>query len=186
VGGCLLLQRWINRMALSLFGSANLVRPGLCPNGPSNIASRHRLRRTQRQGHASTASRRKVIIHFRIKAKRAGLDRHLQTVLAWASARPRVNDCKAIGGPVGGKDCPGGWAGEKSALGGHSALPQRETSASSEGTFLKCVGRAENVPDRQPFSLARSWVRRTPSPAESSTERIVYSGATGPAPRRPR
>src|SRR6186997_2309222 len=43
VDGRLLLQRWINRMALSLLGSANLVRPGLRPNGPSNIASRHRL-----------------------------------------------------------------------------------------------------------------------------------------------
>ena len=28
--------------ALSLLGSANLVRPGLRPNGPSNSASRHR------------------------------------------------------------------------------------------------------------------------------------------------
>jgi hypothetical protein len=29
-------------MTLSLLGSANLVRPGLRPNGPSNTASRHR------------------------------------------------------------------------------------------------------------------------------------------------
>jgi hypothetical protein len=43
VDGRLLLQRWINRTAPSLLGSANLVRPGLRPNGPSNIASRHRL-----------------------------------------------------------------------------------------------------------------------------------------------
>ena len=42
VDGRLLLQRRINRMAVSFFGSANLVRPGLRPNGPSNIASRHR------------------------------------------------------------------------------------------------------------------------------------------------
>ena len=27
-------QCWVNRMALSFFGSANLVRPGLRPNGP--------------------------------------------------------------------------------------------------------------------------------------------------------
>src|SRR6476660_5765915 len=32
-----------NRTALSLLGSANLDRPGLRPNGPTNIASRHRL-----------------------------------------------------------------------------------------------------------------------------------------------
>ena len=38
-----LLQHWINRTALSLLGSANLVRPRLRPDGPSNIASRHRL-----------------------------------------------------------------------------------------------------------------------------------------------
>ena len=31
-------QRWINRMALSFLGSANLVRPGLRANGPSNTA----------------------------------------------------------------------------------------------------------------------------------------------------
>ena len=30
-------------MALSLLGSANLVPPGLRPEGPSNSASRHRL-----------------------------------------------------------------------------------------------------------------------------------------------
>jgi len=29
-------------MRLSLLGSANLVRPGLRPNGPSDMASRHR------------------------------------------------------------------------------------------------------------------------------------------------
>jgi hypothetical protein len=37
-----LLQRWINRMAASLFGSANLMHPGLRPNASSNTASRHR------------------------------------------------------------------------------------------------------------------------------------------------
>jgi len=50
VDGRLLLQRWINRPALSLLGSANLVRPGLRPNGPSNIASRHRPRKRARVG----------------------------------------------------------------------------------------------------------------------------------------
>ena len=31
-------ERWISRMALSFLGSANLVRPGRRPNGPSNTA----------------------------------------------------------------------------------------------------------------------------------------------------
>jgi len=53
----LLLQRWINRITLSLLGSANLVRPRLRPNGPSDTASRHRLQRPQRQDHASIANR---------------------------------------------------------------------------------------------------------------------------------
>jgi hypothetical protein len=44
------------RIALSQLGSANLVRPGFCPNGPSNTASRHRLRRAQRKGPAPIAS----------------------------------------------------------------------------------------------------------------------------------
>ena len=35
-------QRGVNRRLVSLLGSANLVRPRLCLNGPSNIASRHR------------------------------------------------------------------------------------------------------------------------------------------------
>ena len=39
-------------MALSLAWLRNLVRSGLGPNGPSNSASRHRQRRSQRQGHA--------------------------------------------------------------------------------------------------------------------------------------
>jgi hypothetical protein len=37
--------------ARSLLGSANLVRPGLRPHGPSNSASRHRLQRPQPQGY---------------------------------------------------------------------------------------------------------------------------------------
>ena len=35
-------QRGVNRRPVSLLGSANLVRPRLCLDGPSNIASRHR------------------------------------------------------------------------------------------------------------------------------------------------
>ena len=66
VDGNLLLQRGINRLTLSLLGSANLVHPGLRPNGPSDIASRHRLRRPQQQGHASPASRSEVTIHLHI------------------------------------------------------------------------------------------------------------------------
>jgi len=73
VDGRVLLQRRINRMTVSFFGSANLVRPGLRPNGPSDIASRHRPLgngaswrasgwagengRSQRHGHASSANR---------------------------------------------------------------------------------------------------------------------------------
>ena len=37
-----------------LLGSANLFRPGLRPNGPSNIASRHRPKRPQQQSHATS------------------------------------------------------------------------------------------------------------------------------------
>jgi hypothetical protein len=37
-----LLRRGLKRSALPLLGSANLVHPGLRPNGPSNTASRHR------------------------------------------------------------------------------------------------------------------------------------------------
>ena len=35
-------QRGVNCRPVSLLGSANLVRPRLCLDGPSNIASRHR------------------------------------------------------------------------------------------------------------------------------------------------
>src|SRR4029078_2796429 len=41
-GGLLLPTRGENCMRLSLLGSANLVRPGLRPYGPSDMASRHR------------------------------------------------------------------------------------------------------------------------------------------------
>ena len=63
--------RWINRMALLLFGSANLVRPGLRPNGPSDIASRHRVPRPQQQSHASIANRSDATIHIHIAGKQA-------------------------------------------------------------------------------------------------------------------
>ena len=39
VDGCLLLQQWIKRMAVSFLGSANLMHPGLRPNASSNTAS---------------------------------------------------------------------------------------------------------------------------------------------------
>ena len=52
--GHLVLRRWANRMTLSLLGSANLFRPGLRLNGPSNTASRHRLHdRSDRAMHPS-------------------------------------------------------------------------------------------------------------------------------------
>jgi|SRR5688572_13959099 len=51
-------------MVLSLLGSANLVRSGLRPNGPSDSASRHRLRRPQRHGPAPIAKSREVTIHL--------------------------------------------------------------------------------------------------------------------------
>ena len=64
-------------MTLSLLSSANLVRPGFHPNEPSHMASRHRLRRPQRQGHASAASRSDATIYIHIVGKTASLERSL-------------------------------------------------------------------------------------------------------------
>jgi len=82
VDGRLVLQRWMNRMVLSLLGSANLVRPRLRLDGPSDTASRHRHLgkgrvfarpglggwewRPPRQGHASIAGRSDADIHIHI------------------------------------------------------------------------------------------------------------------------
>jgi len=51
-------------MALSLLGSANLIRPGLRPNGSSHTASRHRLRRPQREGPAPSQSAGSYPVHL--------------------------------------------------------------------------------------------------------------------------
>jgi len=45
-------------MALSLLGSANLIRPGLRPNGSSHTASRHRPEATAAKGPCTLARRR--------------------------------------------------------------------------------------------------------------------------------
>jgi hypothetical protein len=47
-------------MALSLLGSANLIRPGLRPNGSSHTASRHRPEATAAKGPCTLARRRQL------------------------------------------------------------------------------------------------------------------------------
>jgi len=46
-------------MALSLLGSANLLRPGLRPNGSSHTVSRHRPEATAAKGPCTLARRRR-------------------------------------------------------------------------------------------------------------------------------
>jgi|GEM_PF-2805934 len=118
-----LLQHWINRTALSLLGSANLVRPRLRPDGPSNIASRHRLSdHNDRTMHppqvAGTSSstflegKTRRPISPAPEGERASLEGSL-ILLAIATKEKgasRVNDCQAIGGWAGGNDSAGvGW-----------------------------------------------------------------------------
>src|SRR6476661_5039406 len=73
-----LLRRGLKRSALPLLGSANLVHPGLRPNGPSNIASRHRLRRSQCQRAAALANRRQGTIHPLWKDETSELGRTIE------------------------------------------------------------------------------------------------------------
>jgi hypothetical protein len=47
-------------MAVSLLGSANLIRPGLRPNGSSNTASRHRPEATVATAPYTLARRRRL------------------------------------------------------------------------------------------------------------------------------
>jgi hypothetical protein len=67
-------QRGVNGRSVSLLGSANLVRPRLHLDGPSNIASRHSPGGDRSDtGPALLASRRLRPFAFKV-AKRASLE----------------------------------------------------------------------------------------------------------------
>ena len=99
-----LLRRGRNRMTLSRRGSANLLRSGLRPNGPSNTASRHRHLagengdRRDRVMHPRKSQ--KPTTHLPAKAKTSELGRSIRisSFPSRLSAGKRLQSNRRVGG----------------------------------------------------------------------------------------